>query len=287
MRRDGTNDPPALLSRSELETRVRELEAVIEALADQGLIVVGGQGALDTQYRAGYRKGIEDAQAASAEHYQNVEKPVRDALRALENTLIAAISFAGFTGLRHAALYHELRPQARKLAGELLATYDALGVKFLEVGLSFAESDERQIHQLIYALREFGFERDNGEALAVCELVQNSPAGEMWSALDTLRMGGRPASDARAWIGQRLTLAMQHSPGLSIPEATRALYQELIDRERANRLQAIEEKALAELDKRAGQEFRRSRGQNLTPKVKQFCKRAVRDWRKKGEQVGP
>ena len=131
------------------------------------------------------------------------------------------------------------------------------------------------------ALIMFATGRDNGEALAECDAIQLTIAGEIRATLAGLSMG-RPVSEARAWIGKRMAEARQRSPELTYRSATEQLYHELINREQANVLLKVEEDALAELDTRARDVFR-DYG-NLPDRVVTYCKGAAEDWRRKGDE---
>lgn len=269
---------PATQRERALERENQELRAIIEGLAGGGqvsIIHVAGDG--ERAFTLGYRKGHEAALAGGREHFLNVELPTTRALLALVEALAGASTLAAFAGTPRADVRDLLRPFALRSADTLRARYQALEELLAKADEAYLDSVGQEIIRFHEALRAFGLGRDDGEALAACEAIRLTIAGELWGALAALRMGGRPPSDARAWIGQRLTEALRRQPDLRIPEAAGQLYGELLERERTGELLEIEEQALAELDARAGEEFRRSR--RLTPGIKAYCKRAVRDWK--------
>lgn len=271
----------------DLELENRELRALIESLAGRGLLPPAGQNELAAAYNAGYRAGNQDTirtyGAGMREDFTKVVLPNISALMNLSTALAGAATVAGFIGIPRADVRDALRPFARRIALDLYRCYHDAEAQLAPTGDPLPEEVAQGVIQFHEALIHFAIGQDDGQALAKCEAIKDTLAGEIWATLGALRMGGSPISEVRLWIGQRVAALREREPGLSYAGAAGQLYRMLIERERAHVLLEVEEAALAELDARANGVFR-DYG-NLPPAVVSYCKRAAENRAAKGRET--
>lgn len=267
------------------EQENRELRAILENLAAAGQVAIrrvdDGE-AFNAGFREGHAEALAMYRKASDAHFLAVELPLSEALRALDRALAGSATLAGFVATPRADFRELLRQPALRSADDLRARFQTLEELLAGAGERLPNGVTQEIIRFHEALRTFGLGRDNGEALAQCAMVRDSLAGELTEALAALRVGGRTPSDARAWIGQRVAEARQRTPPPTYRAAVAGVYRELLEKERAHELLAVEEQALRELDTRAKGMFR-ERGE-LTKGAVNFCKRTAEDWRQRGHE---
>jgi len=285
-RKNSIRRNPALAQRiRELEAQNREMRELIEGLAGGGQVtLIRPEELSDTQaFNLGYRRGYSAAIVIHSEEVahdlQEQVFPRADALRDLTNALAGGAVLASQTGLNHAGLRDVLRPFAERIARDLYERYRNLDQILAQQEQAMPPRIAAGVTQFHEALIMFATGRDNGEALADCEAIQRTIAGEIHATLAGLSMG-RPISEPRAWLGQRI--ADGRRQGLTYRAAAEGAYRELIARERAHELLEVEEQALTELDARARGVFRDY--DNLPDLVVTYCKGAAEDWRRKGDE---
>lgn len=265
----------------QLGIEVRRLRGVIGALAGSGLVPASFD-----LYGAGYRKGSEDAleayRGAVQEHHAKVVEPTIGALMDLRDTIAGAAGAAGVFAIRRADARDELRPYARTIAYDLYKRFHDVEAALTKTGEKLPEVVRQEVIQFHEALMTFASGADDGQALAECRAVQDTIAGEISATLAGLQMG-RPTSEARAWIGQRIEkLRAEHR--LSYPDATARLYRELIAKQHARELLAVEEAALAKLDELA-EGIYRDYG-NLPSRVIDYCRKVGHEHQRRRAQSG-
>lgn len=267
-----------------LEKENRELREILERLASDGKVSVirpdESAQAFNLGYRRGYSAAIQIHTEEVARIIQEEVFPLEDALRDLMTALAGASSIASIVGVQRADLRDALRPHLERIARDLYERYRNFDTVLAKREQAAPDAVAQGVMQFHEALIAFATGRDNGEALAKCDAVQHTIAGEIRATLAGVKVGGPPIKEARAWLGKHIAEARQREPGLTYAAATQQLYKELLARERAHELLEIEEQALAELDARADGIYR-DYG-NLPPGVVTYCKRAAEDWRKRG-----